>query len=107
MKPANLALRFALELAALAIAAYWGATTGSGVVPWMLAVAAPLAVIVVWGAFVAPKRRIDLPHPARLAIELGVWVAAAAMLADTGHVTLAIAFLVVALASGALNAIWS
>jgi Protein of unknown function (DUF2568) len=103
----NLALRFGLELAALGIAAWWGATAGSGIWAWGLAIAAPLAVIVVWGAFIAPKRRIDLPHPARLAIELTVWVAAAAMLADTSHATLGITFLAIAVASGALNAIWS
>ena len=107
MRNANLALRFALELAALAIAAWWGATTGSGVWAWVLAIAAPLLVIVVWGSFVAPKRRFDLPHPARLAVELLVWAAAAAALWDLGHEFLATSFLSVALVSGALNARWS
>lgn len=107
MRNANLVLRFALELAALASAAWWGAVTGEGVWPSILAIAAPLAFIVVWGAFVAPKRKFDLRHPARLAIELLVWLAAAAALWAVGHEFLATAFLAVALVSGALNARWS
>ena len=107
MKNANLAFRFGLELTALAIAAWWGATVGSGGWEWVLAVVAPLVVIVVWGWFVAPKRRYDLPHPARLMIEALVWVAAAAALVAVGHPVLAAVFLVVAVASGLANALWT
>ena len=39
---------------------------------------------VVWGLFLAPKRRIDLAKPLRLAIEFVVFGAAAAALAATG-----------------------
>jgi hypothetical protein len=63
LRGANLAVRFALELCALAIAAYWGWETATGALRVVLALAAPVAVIVVWGLFVAPKRKIDLPHP--------------------------------------------
>jgi hypothetical protein len=106
VKGANLALRFGLELTALAIAAWWGATVGSGVWAWVLAVAAPLAIAVVWGMFVAPKRRIDLPHPARFAIEVLVWLTAAGALWNLGHEFLASLFLSVAIVSGALNVRW-
>jgi hypothetical protein len=41
LKAANLALKFTLELAAIASFAYWGATTGSGALPVLLAIAAP------------------------------------------------------------------
>jgi len=107
VKNANLALRFGLELTALAIAAWWGATTGSGGWEWILAILAPLVVIVAWGWFVAPRRKYDLPRPARLGVELLVWLAATAALVDVGHPVLAAVFLVVALTSGALNARWS
>ena len=53
---ANLALRFVLELAALAALAYWGfhtATSPSGDV--ILGLGAPLAAAVVWGVWAAPK----------------------------------------------------
>jgi hypothetical protein len=107
MRNANLILRFGLELAALASVAWWGAVTGEGVWPWVLGIAAPLAVILVWGAFVAPKRKFDLRLAARVAIEFLVWLAAAAALWEVGHEFLATAFLAVALVSGALNARWS
>ena len=75
---ANLAVRFlVLELGALAIAAYWGYTTGDGVLRWVLAIGAPLLVAAAWGLFVSPKAKADVPRPARFAIELTILGAAA------------------------------
>ena len=101
-KGANLALRFALELAALTAVGYWGWDVGGP----LLALAAVAAVAVVWGLFVAPKRRVDLAPPLRLAVELVVWLAAGAALAATGHPALAVAFVVLAVASGIVNHVW-
>lgn len=90
---ANLAVRFlVLELGALAIAAYWGYTTGDGVLRWVLAIGAPLLVAAAWGLFVSPKAKVDVPRAVRFAIELTILGAAAAALASTGHKTLAVAF---------------
>jgi uncharacterized membrane protein YeiH len=102
LKGANLVLRFALELAALAAVGYWGWDVGGP----LLAVAAVVAVAVVWGLFVAPRRRYDLALPLRLAVELAVWLAAGAALAATGHTALAVAFVVLAVLSGVLNHLW-
>ena len=102
LKGANLALRFALELTALAAVGWWGWDVGGP----LLALAAVAAVVVVWGAFVAPKRRFDLALPIRLAIELAVWLAAGAALYGVGHTALAVAFVVLAVVSGALNQLW-
>src|SRR4029450_8488860 len=87
---ANLVVRFALELCALAAVAYWGSQTGSEAVPWGLARAAPAAVAIVWVIYLAPKRRVDLPKPVRFAIELGVFAVAAGALWATGQEALAI-----------------
>ena len=106
LRGANLALRFLLELCALAALGYWGWTTGSGVTRWLLAAAAVPVMAVVWGLFVAPRRRIDPAKPLRLAIEFVVFGAAAVALAATGHTALAIAFAVVAAVSGTLNYVW-
>ena len=70
MRGANLVLRFLLELSALAATAYWGFSTASGVTQWVLGLGAPALVAVVWGLFVSPKAKIELPHPAQFAIEL-------------------------------------
>ena len=102
LKGANLALRFALELTALAAVGWWGWDVGGP----LLALAAVGVVVVVWGAFVAPKRRFDPAAPIRLAIELVVWLAAGGALYGTGHAALAVAFVVLAVVSGVLNHLW-
>jgi hypothetical protein len=105
LKNANLALRFLLELGALAAVAYWGFTTSDGVLRWLLGIAAPVAVAVVWWLFVSPKAAVDAPQPVRLLVELVVWTAAGAALWAAGDPALGTAFLVVAVASGVLNQI--
>jgi hypothetical protein len=50
---------------------------------------------VLWGLFVAPKRRYDVSGPVKLGVELLVFAAAVAGLAATGAWILAIALAVV------------
>jgi uncharacterized protein DUF2568 len=92
LKSANLAVKFLLELAAIAALAYWGARTGHGAWAVAAAIAAPLAAVLVWGLFAAPRARRRLPVPARAPLELAVFGLAAAGLAAAGAVTLAIIF---------------
>jgi Protein of unknown function (DUF2568) len=72
-------------------------------VPWVLALIAPAAMAIVWGIYLAPKRRVDLPKPVRFAIELVVFGIAAIALWATGQETLAIVLAVAALVSGSFN----
>ena len=95
MRPALLALRFLLELAALAAVAWWGA--GVSVAAGILA---PIAFAVLWGLFVAPKAKIALPPPSRLAVELVLWTLAAAALAAAWTPAAGAAFGAVAVADG-------
>jgi hypothetical protein len=82
LKTINLAIRFLLELCALAALAYGGFHTGQrGLLQWLLGLGAPLLAAAVWGLFVAPKAAIAVPAPVRLAFELAVFAAAAAGLA--------------------------
>jgi Protein of unknown function (DUF2568) len=67
----------------------------------VLAVLTPVAAIVVWGLFVAPKATVRVSKPARWAIEIVVFLGAAAALAAAGHVVLAAALAMTALANGA------
>ena len=99
----NLVLRFLLELSALAAVGWSGWRAGDGALRPLLAAGAVALVAVVWAVFVSPQASIDVAGPARLAIELGVWTAAGAALAATGNQRLAVAFVAVAVASGALN----
>ncbi|HEX5196761.1 MAG TPA: YrdB family protein [Gaiellales bacterium] len=99
-----LGLRFVCEMAALAAVAYWGQQAAGGVAGIVLAVIAVAVVAVVWGVFLAPRRRLEVGLPARLVIELAVWVAAASALWSAGQPTLAVVLFVVAVVTGAINA---
>lgn len=85
MKPANLALRFFLELAALAALAYWGWS-----VSWVLAVAAPAAWIALWATFGSPKARVALSTLQRIVFEAVVFGAAAVALFAAGQAVWAV-----------------
>lgn len=103
MRNANLALRFLLELCAFAALGYWGSqATSSGLWCAVLAIVTPGAAIVVWGLFVAPKAKAKVAEPVRWAIELVVFVGAAAALIAADQVALGIVLGAVAVANGVL-----
>jgi hypothetical protein len=67
VKAANLALRFLLELAALAALGYWGATVDADTAARVaLGVGLPLAAALFWGMFVAPRARVVLSTGVRM-----------------------------------------
>ncbi len=107
MRQANLALKFALELAAFAAFAWWGATVAGGAVAVLLAVALPLAAAVLWGMFAAPRARRRLPLAARAPFELGVFALAALAFAGAWSVTAAVVFACVAAVNAVLLTVWA
>jgi Protein of unknown function (DUF2568) len=89
----NHALRFLLELCALAALGYGGFEAGGGtIVKVVLAIVLPLAAAVLWGVFVAPRAPVRPPAAVRLALELVVLLAAYEALAATGHMLAASLF---------------
>jgi cytochrome b len=98
MRAANLALRFLLELAALAGLA----EGGDAAVGWGVAVLAVVAGALVWGLWCAPRARRRLPQPARTAVEAAVFGLGAGGYAAAGHTAIGVAFAVVAAANWAL-----
>jgi Protein of unknown function (DUF2568) len=86
----NLALRFGLELCALAALGYGGwHVPGPVVVRVLAAVALPVIAAVVWGRWVAPKASHPVPDPLRLVPEWTVFGGATVALLATGHFVLA------------------
>lgn len=80
------AVRFLLELAALAALAYWGVRTGTSLLTRLaLAVLAPLFAAGVWGTFVAPTAPYRLPGLPRLGLELLLFGAVALALVSIGE----------------------
>jgi Protein of unknown function (DUF2568) len=56
IKNANLVLAFLLELCVLVALAFWGFSTGSGMlIKIVLGIGAPVLAMIVWGLFGAPK----------------------------------------------------
>ena len=102
--PINLAVRFILELAALAALAYWGWTQHTGVLRYLLTVSLLVLGAVLWGVFAVPgdrSRSGDAPVPVpgilRLLLELLLFGFAAWCLYDAGLVLLANIFGIVVL----------
>jgi uncharacterized protein DUF2568 len=106
VRAANLVLRFLLELSALIATAYWGFATASGLTQWVLGLGAPALVALVWGLFVSPKAKVELPRPAQFAIELLVFAAAALALIVADQPVLGIVLAGIELVSGTLNYVW-
>jgi hypothetical protein len=101
---ANLAVRFALEVGALAALACAGfRAPGRRSAQVGLAVGAPLVAAVVWSVLVAPGPDTRLPDPWRLIPELLVFGSAAAGLALAGRPRLGAAFAAAAVLNSVLD----
>jgi len=90
---ANLALRFALELSALAAFAAFGLSLDAGIVVRILVAVVAVAIFVaVWGRWRAPKSEHQLAGPAGLVLELVIFALAALALVAAGAPVLAAIF---------------
>lgn len=106
-KAANLAVRFLLELCALAALGYWGFQTGQS--PWArvgLGIGAPLVAAVVWGTFISPRAAIPVSLPVRLLLELIIFGAAVIALVTAGQGMLAWVLALVVVVNEILLYIW-
>ena len=107
IKGANLALRFLLELWVLGALGYWGFKTGNTTIAKIaLGVGAPLIAAVVWAVFVSPQASVQLPGLVILVLQVLVFGSAAAALAATGHLTLAVVFVVIVVINAILMYVW-
>lgn len=98
-KAVALGVRFLLELCILVSLAAWSLSR-----PLEMALriviggTVCIAAALIWGAILSPRRRIDFPAPARLAIEAAFFAVAAAALAQIGSTTLALMLVICAIA---------
>lgn len=99
MHPANLALRFALELAALGALGWWGSTLTDAWWRWVAAFVVVAGAAWVWGTFAVPgdpSRGSDgvvvVSGAVRLALELVVLGGGALALRAVGRPSLYLAF---------------
>ena len=107
LRAGNLALRFLLELSALAATAYWGATTATGRIGQIgLALALPSLVALLWGLFISPKARIPTGPFGRAFLGLIVFLVATAALWSRDRTGLALLYGSLALISSVLILVW-
>jgi hypothetical protein len=99
----NEGLAFLLEIAAIAALAWWGFTTGGNLLARIvLGVGAPVAAMILWGLFAAPRARFKVALPLVLLVKAVVFGAGALALHGVGHPAAAIGFAVIALLNTAL-----
>lgn len=89
--PANLALRFLLELVALLSLGLWGWRMGAGASRWVLVLGLPLLAAAAWATFAVPGdpsrsggAPVPVPGLLRLGVELAFFVAAVLCLRSIG-----------------------
>jgi uncharacterized protein DUF2568 len=99
-----LTVRFLVELATLAALAAAGASAGAAL-GWRIALAIGAAVLlgVIWGLVMAPRARRRLSDPARLIVELTLFLLAAAALGLVGDVVAAAIYAVIAVGAALLS----
>ena len=96
MRPIVLAVRFATELALLAVLAIAGVNASAGLAGRIaLAVLGPVLAATIWGIGIAPMARRRWPDPRRIVAEIALFLIAAAALALEGSVVAAVVFAVV------------
>lgn len=99
----NLAVRFVLELAALAAFAYWAARLdmprGLRI---LVAILVPMVVAALWGLFISPKARFSTGRAGQVGLGLIVFLAASAALFVRGQSAIGLAFACTAVLSSAV-----
>jgi len=106
-KTANLALRFVLELCALAALAYWGFQTGeTHAARIVLGVGAPVLAAILWGTYISPRAAVAVSPPVHLLLEVIVFGLACAGLLAAGRPILAWILGLAFVINRALISIW-
>jgi hypothetical protein len=107
IKSLNEAVRFVLELCALASFAYWGFQSGK---VWYLkaifGIGAPLFVGIIWGIFGSPGSSIPIRGYVRLALEIVIFGLASAGLVAAGRTYLGLILAILFVINRILMELW-
>ena len=96
MQALNEGLQVLLELVVVVSLAVWGWEEGGGSGRWLLAFGVPLAFAIVWVTLVTRHSASKLDDPARLRLEIAMFICAAVALVRIGHPVLSFAFVLLA-----------
>ncbi len=107
LKSLNLAVRFLLELAMLAAAAYWGFATQSGwTMKILLGIGLPLLLILIWSRLLAPRAPSRLTGIAYIVLSLVLLGSGAVALFASGQAALGWIYAIVLVINQALLVLW-
>jgi hypothetical protein len=107
IKTLNEALRFILELCALASFGYWGIQIGKvWYVKALLGITVPLVIGVIWGTFGSPGASIPLRGIERLALEIAIFGLASAGLIVVGRANLGLVLVILFVINRILIGVW-
>ena len=103
----NIALRFILEVCALAFLAYWGFQSGQGILmKFVMGIGSPLLIAIIWGVFGSPAAPIPAKGFQRILLEILIFGLATLALYSSGNVTLAIIFAIIVIVNRILIDLW-
>ncbi|MFF2290605.1 YrdB family protein [Peribacillus butanolivorans] len=86
----NLAVRFLLEIFALAVYGYWGFKVGNtAIMKGFLSIVIPIGIAVLWGVFGSPKASIQLSALLHFLLEAFVFLVPVGLLLSLENVKLA------------------
>ena len=107
LRALNLALAFILELCGLGALAYWGFNASENtLMRLILGLGAPLAMIVIWGMYLAPRSSRRFKEPTMSVAKLVILGFAAAALAAAGQTITAAIFMAAVIVNLVLAIIW-
>jgi hypothetical protein len=107
IKTLNEALRFILELCALASFGYWGIQTGKvWYVKAVLGIGGPLLVGIIWGTFGSPGAAIPVKGLMRLVLEIAIFGLASAGLIAAGRTYLGLTLAILFAINRILMVVW-
>jgi hypothetical protein len=105
---ANLGVRFAVELGALALLAYWGFHAFQSTAARLgFGIGAPLLLAVLWGLVASPQAPIRLDAPLKVALQIVLLLVPAVAVGALGRPLLAGAFGATVVANAALLEWWN
>jgi len=104
----NLLVSFLLEMGLIILAALWGFQQGeSSLMRYVLVIAVPAVIILLWGIWAAPKSKRRLKNPARTILKLAMMTLAVFFSYATGHRGWALFFAVITILNVSLAYLFS
>lgn len=107
LKQINVVVSFLLEVAMLLALAYWGFHTGQNLgLKLALGLGIPLAAVIIWGLFLAPRAGQRANSTVGVALSLALFYIAGLLLYQAGQPALAAILFVVAAVNRTLVVVW-